>query len=232
MRLPAGLRVNLDVTIALSTLAGCDDLSARLTGLGVTADTARALAQVAGTLRILLTNDPPHPPHSQHHSTAAPAPPTTAASTTTQPTAAPSWTSAAPPTAHPPPSSTASTPETNAAASPAAPQIARRCDHDHRTSWDDGGATCPCNLDTLCRFHHRTKTFTAWTADRDQHTNTLTWTSPLGHTHTDQPAPDLPTGQPLNLAEAKAPAATEPGSGSAPDATDATDATDDETPPF
>ncbi len=76
---------------------------------------------------------------------------------------------------------------------------AERCDHDHRTTWDTGGATCPCNLDTLCRFHHRTKTFTTWTAVRDHQTNTLTWTSPLGRVHADRPTPDLPTGTPLNL---------------------------------
>ncbi len=78
---------------------------------------------------------------------------------------------------------------------------AERCDHDHRTTWDTGGATCPCNLDTLCRFHHRTKTFTNWTAVRDHQANTLTWTSPLGRVHTDRPTPDLPTGTPLNLSD-------------------------------
>ena len=82
---------------------------------------------------------------------------------------------------------------------PGCPMAADRCDHDHRTTWDAGGATCPCNLDTLCRYHHRIKTFTTWTAVRDHHTNTLTWTSPLGRVHTDRPAPDLPTGTPLNL---------------------------------
>jgi hypothetical protein len=77
---------------------------------------------------------------------------------------------------------------------------ATRCDHDHRTPWDHSGATCPCNLDTLCRFHHRSKTFTTWTAQRDGN-NTITWTSPLGRVHTDQPPPDLPTGTPLNLGD-------------------------------
>jgi hypothetical protein len=62
--MPAGLRVILAITVALSTLAGCDELSARLAGLGViTADTARALAKAAGTVRILLINDPPGPPN-------------------------------------------------------------------------------------------------------------------------------------------------------------------------
>ena len=35
---------------------------------------------------------------------------------------------------------------------------ARRCDKDHRVPYDDGGATCDCNLAPLCRRHHRLKT--------------------------------------------------------------------------
>jgi len=49
------------------------------------------------------------------------------------------------------------------------------------------------------QLRHRIKTFTAWTAVRDQSANTLTWTSPLGRVNVDRPAPDLPTGTPLNL---------------------------------
>ena len=30
-------------------------------------------------------------------------------------------------------------------------------DIDHRVPYDDGGATCPCNLQPLCRTHHRMK---------------------------------------------------------------------------
>lgn len=44
----------------------------------------------------------------------------------------------------------------------------QRCDLDHRQPFgetkDGGGATCACNLDALCRFHHRVKTFTEWSA--------------------------------------------------------------------
>ncbi len=35
---------------------------------------------------------------------------------------------------------------------------ARRCDKDHRVPYDQGGATCDCNLAPLCRRHHRIKT--------------------------------------------------------------------------
>ncbi|MGI8415027.1 MAG: DUF222 domain-containing protein [Nakamurella sp.] len=74
---------------------------------------------------------------------------------------------------------------------------AQRCDQDHRTPYNRadpraGGVTCPCNLDNLCRFHHRTKTFTRWTAIREPG-NALQWTSPHCHQFTDQPEP-LPLG--------------------------------------
>jgi len=77
----------------------------------------------------------------------------------------------------------------------------------HRTTWNNGGATCPCDLDALCRFHHRIKTFTAWIAVRDHGANTMTWTSPLGRINVDRPAPDLPTGTPLHLGD---PSTTDP----------------------
>ena len=35
---------------------------------------------------------------------------------------------------------------------------ARRCDKDHAVPYDEGGATCDCNLAPLCRRHHRLKT--------------------------------------------------------------------------
>jgi hypothetical protein len=40
---------------------------------------------------------------------------------------------------------------------PGCPSTARRCDHDHRTPFETGGATCSCNLQPLCRSHHRLK---------------------------------------------------------------------------
>jgi hypothetical protein len=193
IRLPAGLRVNLDITVALSTLAGCDELSARLAGLGViTADTARALAKAAGTVRILLTNNPPDPQNGSppannggiHHGS---------------PDCGTVLDFGR--TVYRPPASVIDRVNTRdqRCRFPGCPMNAVRCDKDHRTTWDLGGATCPCDLDALCRFHHLIKTFTAWTAVRDQGANTLTWTSPLGRVNTDRPAPDLPTGTPLNL---------------------------------
>lgn len=63
---------------------------------------------------------------------------------------------------------------------------ARRCDLDHRVSFAEGGPTTAENLDTLCRFHHRLKTFTGWRAVREPG-NRLTWTTPLGARIVDEP---------------------------------------------
>jgi hypothetical protein len=59
---------------------------------------------------------------------------------------------------------------------------AERCDIDHRVPFQRGGATCPCNLDTPCRTHHRLKTFTSWHAEPDE-SGRLVWISPLGNTY-------------------------------------------------
>lgn len=89
---------------------------------------------------------------------------------------------------------------------------AHRCDHDHRVPYnhsgtitgsgtESGGVTCPCNLDALCRFHHRVKTFTAWTAVRLPG-NQLQWTSPHGLSCTDQPE-SLPLGRAFAAGDVK-----------------------------
>ena len=62
---------------------------------------------------------------------------------------------------------------------------AKRCDLDHRCPYGDGGATCPCNLAPLCRTHHRMKTFSGWSYEPTETTETgiptaFTWTSPTG----------------------------------------------------
>jgi hypothetical protein len=198
---PAGVRVNLDVTAALSTLAGCDDLSARLTGLGVlTADTARALANAAGTVRILVTNDPPDtPPHSPTPPDRGPRPPDHGGIHHHSPDCGTILDFGRTTYRSPAPVTDFVDTRDQRCRFPGCATPATRCDHDHRTPWDAGGATCPCNLDALCRYHHRIKTFASWQATRDHGANTLTWISPLGQSQTDRPAPDLPTGTPLNL---------------------------------
>lgn len=54
-----------------------------------------------------------------------------------------------------------------------------RCDIDHGKAWDDGGTTCAENCGMLCRRHHRLKTHTGWSMERDPDGG-VTWTSPTG----------------------------------------------------
>ena len=59
---------------------------------------------------------------------------------------------------------------------------ARRCDLDHITPFTEGGPpgqTSTGNLATLCRRHHRLKTFGGWTYQRTG-TTSYEWTSPHG----------------------------------------------------
>ncbi len=75
---------------------------------------------------------------------------------------------------------------------------AHGCDLDHVTPHTGGGATCETNLVPLCRHHHRLKTHTGFSPNRDPATDTLTWTTPTGATITltDEytlPAPPAPS---------------------------------------
>jgi hypothetical protein len=63
----------------------------------------------------------------------------------------------------------------------------------------EGGPTCPCNLDALCRAHHRAKTFTDWSAVRLPG-NHLQWTSAHGFAHISHPEP-TPHGKPFTAAD-------------------------------
>ena len=63
---------------------------------------------------------------------------------------------------------------------PNCPKPAVRCDLDHRTPYDQGGPTCPCQLVPLCRRHHRAKTFSTWRYLILAPGHYL-WTSPHGH---------------------------------------------------
>ena len=78
---------------------------------------------------------------------------------------------------------------------------AKRCDKDHNVPFDQGGATCSCNLAPLCRRHHRLKTFTAWRYEPFDD-GTYLWTSPFGRQYLrdntgtiDVTPPDGPPGQ-------------------------------------
>ena len=57
----------------------------------------------------------------------------------------------------------------------------------------DGGPTCVCNLEPLCRIHHRLKTYGGWSArftksDEPHQAGTVEWTTQLGLKHVTPPA--------------------------------------------
>ncbi len=74
---------------------------------------------------------------------------------------------------------------------PGCHQPARRCDIDHATPWENGGATDHDNLETLCRGHHRLKHHGGWHVEHVDDRGTLRWYSPLGMVHTTEPAVDF-----------------------------------------
>ncbi|WP_417563871.1 DUF222 domain-containing protein [Microbacterium sp.] len=63
-----------------------------------------------------------------------------------------------------------------------------RCEIDHTTRYRDGGPTCTCNLEHLCKGHHTLKHHTRWQV-RQLPGGILQWTSPTGRTYTDHPPP-------------------------------------------
>jgi hypothetical protein len=66
---------------------------------------------------------------------------------------------------------------------------ADRCDVDHVTEWQHGGATAATNLIHLCRHHHRLKSVANWRVESDARTATVTWTSPTGMVTQAEPPP-------------------------------------------
>lgn len=62
-----------------------------------------------------------------------------------------------------------------------------RCDIDHTVDAQHGGPTSTDNLAHLCRGHHTMKHHGGWRVVQDGH-GVLTWSSPTGRTHHDQPS--------------------------------------------
>lgn len=62
-----------------------------------------------------------------------------------------------------------------------------RCDIDHTVDAQHGGPTSTDNLAHLCRGHHTMKHHGGWRVVQDSH-GVLTWSSPTGRTHHDQPS--------------------------------------------
>jgi hypothetical protein len=65
----------------------------------------------------------------------------------------------------------------------------RFCDLDHVIPWPDG-PTSPANLIALCRRHHRLKQTPGWQV-KIHPDRTVTWTDPVGRTHTSYPSDHL-----------------------------------------
>ena len=63
---------------------------------------------------------------------------------------------------------------------------ARQCDDDHTVPYDQGGATCECNLAPLCRRHHRAKQARGWRVSQTQ-PGVLTWMPPHQRSYQVQP---------------------------------------------
>jgi hypothetical protein len=156
--------VTLNVYIDAATLAAENDHPGELAGFGaITADTARALARSADSIRAIVTR---------------PAGPDRACGSVLD----------AGRTVYRPPTAVADyvTVRDRTCQFPGCRAPASRCDLDHRQAFDDDGDTCPHNLDLLCRAHHRLKTFTRWRAEPAA-SGLLTWTSPLGRSYATEP---------------------------------------------
>ena len=65
---------------------------------------------------------------------------------------------------------------------------ARRTDLDHTVPYDQGGATCECNLAPLCRRHHLAKQTYGWRLTQDQ-PGVMTWRTPSGRSYITTPEP-------------------------------------------
>ncbi len=190
----------LNVYIDAATLAGLADHPGELDGYGcITPGTARALAASAETIRALVIPGslPPDDAAPATHR-AGPEPPAPPGPVPRRPPRGSEWRGVH--STNPIRGRTCDTPvdagrrvyrppdktyhyvlaRDRTCQFPGCRAAAKRCDVDHRHPYDEGGATCACNLDLLCRVHHRAKTFTTWHAEPGAD-GRLVWTSPTGH---------------------------------------------------
>jgi hypothetical protein len=158
-----GQRPSIQVTVAASTLVGCDELPADLEGYGpITAQMARRIAaDETGTWRRLLT-DPVSGQLLEYGRK----------------------------TYRPPQNLTDHViARDRTCVFPHCRRPARLCDLDHREDWCTGGETCEHNLHPLCERHHNAKHNTGWTVERTDD-GASRWTAPTGHTYTVHPPDD------------------------------------------
>jgi len=165
-----GMRPAIQVTVAVSTLLGCDDESGELAGHGpIPASVARRIAaDETGTWRRLVT-DPLSGQLLDYGRTT-----------------------------HRPPRDLAEfvMARDQVCAFPHCSRPAHRCHLDHRIPYAAGGATSPDNIGALCERHHICKHQSGWRVSREVD-GTNTWTSPTRHRYRSRP-PDLPAGSNLS----------------------------------
>jgi hypothetical protein len=152
-----GHRPAIQVTVAASTLLGCDEQPAELDGYGpITAHTARRIAaDHTGTWRRILTD--PATGQILDYGRKTYRPPANLADHVIA--------------------------RDKTCVFPHCRRPARSCDIDHGEDWCTGGATCEHNLHPLCHRHHHAKHNAGWRVTR-QPDGTYLWTAPTGHTHT------------------------------------------------
>jgi hypothetical protein len=166
-----GMRPAIQITVALSTLLGCDEQPSELAGHGpIPAALARHIAaDPTGTWHRLIT-DPATGALLDHGTT----------------------------TYRPPANLTAYVIARDQTCTfPGCQRAAHRCDLDHQQPASTGGATSADNLAALCRRHHRAKHQAGWHVRRNQRTGDSRWTSPTGHTYLSRP-PTYPQDQAAN----------------------------------
>ncbi len=158
-----GLRPCIQVTVALSTLLGCDEQPGELAGYGpIPAAVARRIAaDPTGIWRRLVT-DPLSGALLDY-----------ARSTYRPPADLADFVLA----------------RDQTCTFPGCALPAHRCDLDHQAPYDDGGRTAEPNLAAICRRHHRAKHEAGWSVHRDPHTRVSNWTSPTGHRYRSEPPP-------------------------------------------
>jgi len=158
-----GQRPAIQVTIAASTLLGCDELPADLDGYGpITAALARRIAtDPTGTWRRLLTD--PATGQLLEYGRKTYRPPKALADHVIA--------------------------RDRTCVFPHCRRPARLCDLDHRETWCTSGETCEHNLHPLCERHHYTRHNANWQIRRTDD-GTYHWTAPTNHTYTVQPPDD------------------------------------------
>ena len=153
-------RPAVQVTVALTTLLGLDQLPGELAGYGpITAHTARRLA-TNGTWRRLIT-DPISGVCLDYDRKVYEPPPDLREFVLTRDTTC---------------------------AFPNCDRRAHTSHLDHIDDWANGGTTSASNLAPLCQRHHRLKHELSWTYLTDaKDPGAYTWTSPTGHTYYREP---------------------------------------------